>query len=68
MLLDGHGLVASVMALVAVDVTVAVVTVPLDVLVPLDMTMAMPVAVNGDAAGPDVDVLGQGVAGSQDQR
>ncbi|OHV04285.1 hypothetical protein BK022_27595 [Methylorubrum extorquens] len=65
-LLDGHGLVAPVMVLIAVDVTVTVVMVPLDMLVPLDMPVAM--AVDGDAARPDVDMLGNGVAGSQDQR
>lgn len=58
------------MMLVAVDVPVTVVMVPLDVLVPLDVPMpvAVAVAVNGNAARPDVDVLRQGVSRGQDQR
>lgn len=60
-LFHGHALVAPVMMVVmAVDMFV----VALDMLVSLDVAMAMSVPVNGDATGANVDVLGRCVARS----
>ncbi|SOR30620.1 conserved membrane protein of unknown function [Methylorubrum extorquens] len=61
-----YPLATSVMVVMVVDVAVAVMMVALDVLVPLDVPMTVPM--DGDAARADVDVLRQGVAGCKDQR